>query len=419
MLTFATTIGLSMKWSRCIFLALSFYSILIAYPTTAHGTAHDVLKKIALRSRDSKSDAVLITRNGKVIFEYRTTQDWQALETMSMTKSFVNLAIGFLLQDRKIPSVDVPVHEFYPEWNQGQKKLITIRHLLNYTSGLQAEADAQQIERAPDIIQLALVAEVVTPPGTHFCVNNKALNLLSGIIKKASGMDVNEYLSEKLFAPIGISDVVWVTDSKGTPYAMSHMMMTAPDLAKVGWLLANRGFWCSRRIVRGSWIDFSTRPSQEINPFYGLLWFIDYYNIDCWWDQTLLQQYVAAGVDPVLVQRLSCLCGKVINCTGRCKNPMACKFWGKELARTLGGKQYCDYFFKQLQQCRLPLAKWKVGGMKSYSARGYQGQQLIIYPSYKLVGVRQVAVNSLNANCIDPFEDFGPLLEELAWELGL
>ena len=84
---------------------------------------------------------------------------------MSATKSIVSLAIGRLIDSGKITSLDQPVSDFYPEWKQGRKKLITVRHLLNHTSGIQNPPITTEIYASPDFVQLALAAELCRRAG--------------------------------------------------------------------------------------------------------------------------------------------------------------------------------------------------------------------------------------------------------------
>ena len=228
-----------------LYYSLALFLALLWVPMPAQASVEEVLYYLAQRCRESKSDAVLVTHQGRVIFEYRSDLYWEPIETMSITKSIVALAIGILIDEGKIRSINTPVYEFYPEWEQGHKRNITIHHLLNHTSGLQCDLCTDELYRSNDIIKIALCAELANVPGTHYFYNNKAVNLLSGIVKKASGMSLSEYLTVKLFTPLGIENVSWLCDSQGTDYAMSHLIMTAPDLVKIGQLLENR-----RRLVR-------------------------------------------------------------------------------------------------------------------------------------------------------------------------
>ncbi len=105
---------------------------------------------------------------------------------MSCTKSIVGLSVACMLNDRLIDSLDVPVAQYYPEWRQGQKQLITLRHLVNMTTGIQNNPNASiEIHPSPDFVQLALTAELSSKPGEVWSYNNKSLNLMAGIIKRS------------------------------------------------------------------------------------------------------------------------------------------------------------------------------------------------------------------------------------------
>jgi len=163
------------------------------------------------------------------------------------------------------------VYEFYPEWKQGRKQLITIRHLLDHTSGLQNVPNAGvEIYPARDFIRLALAAELKTDPGKVFFYNNKAVNLLAGIIERASGKRMDIYFRDEIFKPMGIVDFNWATDSAGNPQVMAGLELTAEDFAKFGELVLNKGRWGSTQIVSEHWIEESMTP--QAFPRYGLLW---------------------------------------------------------------------------------------------------------------------------------------------------
>lgn len=401
------------------YLTLTFvlWAASLCVPAAATASLESVLLRLAQRSRESKSDAVLVLHNGRVIFEYRSDPYWQPIEAMAMTKSMTALAIGLMLDDRIISSVDEPVYHFYPEWDQGNKRLITIRHLLSHTSGLQADLDTDEIYHAGDIIQLALCAELSTQPGTHFYYNNKAVNLLSGIVKKATGRSLSEYLTVRLFAPLGIDNVSWLSDNDGTDYAMAHMIITAPDLAKIGQMLANGGNWCARRILSKEWVDFISSPGQTCDPFSGHLWWLDYYNIQCYWDDPLLNRYLSCGISPDFVSRLRSLQGRIIDINGRTTTPRGSNILSPDLINLLGGPDRAETFYLQVRSRQLPMAHWKVGSLKSFSARGYLGQQLIVMPYKNMVGVRQIRARGKGEDEVDPFHDFGAFVEELAYRI--
>lgn len=252
-------------------------SFLFIFLSISHGQSHAAinspqLSELLQRAAATHSDAVLVLKDGKPLAEYYSKAGKRKIELMSCTKSIVNFGIGRLIDQGKIKSLDQPVYEFYPEWKQGRKQLITIRHLLDHTSGLQNVPTTDvEINPAPNSIQLALAAELKTDPGKVFSYNNKAVNLLAGIIERASGKRMDIYFRDEIFKPMGIVDFNWATDPAGNPLVMAGLELTAEDFAKFGELILNKGLWGSTRIVGEHWIEESMTPQAAYHS-YGLLW---------------------------------------------------------------------------------------------------------------------------------------------------
>jgi CubicO group peptidase (beta-lactamase class C family) len=233
------------------------------------------LDSLVAAARRTNSDALVVLQDGKLVGEWYFGKERGPIQTMSVTKSIVSMAIGRLIDTGAIRSIDQPVSDFYPEWRQGRKKQITIRHLLNHTSGLQNVPNAgEEIYPAPDAIQLALAAELSTDPGTASSYNNKAVNLLGGIVERASGKPLDVYVRDAFLDPLGVGPTSWYRDQAGVPHAMAGLEINALDLARLGQLMLDRGVWKGKRLLSEEWIDLSTRPSQEFVPNAGLLWWL-------------------------------------------------------------------------------------------------------------------------------------------------
>lgn len=105
-------------------------------PTAAADAVAAALGAIEEGAVAANSDSVLVMRGDAVLLERYGSDGPQLLETMSVTKSVVALAIGALLADGGLESLDQPVHAFFPEWKQGRKANISVRMLMDHTSGL-------------------------------------------------------------------------------------------------------------------------------------------------------------------------------------------------------------------------------------------------------------------------------------------
>jgi CubicO group peptidase (beta-lactamase class C family) len=168
----------------------------------------------------------------------------------------------------RIESLDTPLYEFFPEWKQGLKQKITLRHVLSHTSGLQNVPDTRvEIYPSPDFVQLALAAELAHPPGTKFEYNNKAVNLLAGIVERVSGKKLDEFMRDEIFTPLGIREFDWMRDRAGNPHVMAGLTLYPLDLAKLGQLVLNRGsgtgtgssLQAGSRRAFGPWLDAGAR----------------------------------------------------------------------------------------------------------------------------------------------------------------
>lgn len=245
----------------------------LGYAQSVQNINKEALKDLHMASENTGSDAVVILHNNEIIAEWYFGQKKRPIEIMSVLKSIVSLGVGHLLTEGNIDSLDQPVYSFYPQWKQGRKQQITIRHLLNHTSGLQNVSNAGvEIYPSPNAINLALAAELENDPGSTFSYNNKAVNLLAGIIKKASGQRMDQFFGSVFFNQMGIDEYRWYFDKSGNPHAMAGLRLSAKDLAKFGRLILNEGVWEGKRLVSKEYIETMLDQGQPYDSRFGLLW---------------------------------------------------------------------------------------------------------------------------------------------------
>jgi CubicO group peptidase (beta-lactamase class C family) len=385
------------------------------------------LERLVTRARASNTDALCVMKDGRIVLESYSEHAGARgpIEAMSATKSVVALAFGRLLASGRLDSLDAPVHRFYPEWNQGKKAAITIRHLLTQRSGLHCERVTTEIYRSPDFVQLALCADVVEEPGTVWRYNNMGVNLLAGVVQKASGTRMDTLVGAEIFAPMGITNWSWSLDKAGNPHAMSGLQVRAVDLAKVGQLMLDGGTWGGvgaeqRRILPESFVREATvhweqldprrfegtfeesvaRGGQEHRQRYGLLWW-PIVEIDQTFSERLLEEWKRKGAKDEVVAKFSVLKG----------------LRGSELQRRMlevaGGEQA---WFAATIEAGLPdldtIGEREVG----YVARGDLGQYLVVLPAHRLIAVRMKIApedGEYDEKRFDYFRDFESLVRRL------
>lgn len=226
-----------------------------------HARAH--LDALLARAEETHTDSLAISWRG-VTQRWTFGKDAEPIQTMSVTKSIVGLVIGRLMTLGRLASLDEPVHAFFPEWRQGRKRNITVRMLMEHTSGLQnVPMTVEEIYPSPDFVQLALCAELDAEPGTTFAYNNKAVNLLAGVVERADGRKLDTFAREELLRPLGVPDTPWLGDDTGNPHAMSGLALHAADLVRLGELILHRGEWGGKRLIDESWFDAMDATAEE------------------------------------------------------------------------------------------------------------------------------------------------------------
>lgn len=348
-------------------------------------------------AEQTKSDALVVIADGKLICHRTFGKKASPIETMSCTKSIVSMAIGALVTDGKIKSLDTPVCDFYPEWKQGKKQNITLRHLLTHKSGLESRPTTELIYAAPDFVQFALAAELSAGPGEQFAYNNKAVNLLAGVVLKASGKPLDEYLQDRLFKPMGIETATWTRDKSGNPHGMAGCQLEALDFAKLGLLMLQNGQWDGEQLLSKVWVEQSV-DGEPINDYrldsHGLLWWVSHEWVSATIDEELFKQWKEDGVDNEFLEKMEPIVGETLGGPdGNHINQLMTRLVelytpeGEEPDQSRENHPGIAAFFANTQKTK-PF-KIKFGPINSYSARGYLGQYLVVVPKLKLIAVRQ------------------------------
>ena len=221
----------------------------------------------------SGADACLVIRRGKIVQEYYSEAYRLPMTAMSSTKSITGILVGMLIDDGKIKGIDEPVCAYISEWCAGPRGKVTIRHLLAMTSGLPRmyeEGVGGTNEKNEFVIKLPLA----TAPGANWAYSNEGVQLLSPILDKAAGEPIQDYARRRLFEPLGMLETRLHLDSKNHAWTYADMETSARDFARIGMLMLNKGVWGKQRILSAKWVEQSTKPSQTLNPGYGLLWWL-------------------------------------------------------------------------------------------------------------------------------------------------
>ncbi|MEM9077442.1 MAG: serine hydrolase [Bacteroidota bacterium] len=387
---------------------ITIYLILIVTSGYCQQIDSLILEKIKNKSIESHSNAVIIKQNGKIIYQKHSSEKEVPIYIASAGKSLTSLAIGKLIDKKLLDSLDQPIHTIYPQWKQGHKKDITVRMLLNHTSGLQNNPNASiELEPAPDykvnnIIELALSAELSDRPGEKVNYNNKAVALLGGIVQELSDKMFDQFFVDEFFKPMNIVEYDWIKDKSGNPTVHGAFVIKPSDFIKFGELILNNGMYNGHRIISEQWINESFEQSQDFTPIWGLLWWrLPEYEKRIV-DDEIWTSWEEENVDKEFLKKMKPIKGKLYETKYDFYN---------DLEYILGEN------WNQVLNEKLPAgvttSKRVYGNeIKAYYADGYRGNYLVIIPETKIIAVRCADFNGFNYKT-DFFPEFVTLTSKL------
>ena len=233
-------------------------------------------------SKDTEMHHFMALRHGKVICECNFAPYPKGMWhiTHSMCKSITGMAIGMLIEEEKL-KLDENIYDIFPNHINAFSKIfrpvITVENLLTMTSGVTFNESG--IVSGNDWLGSFLNASVNGKPGTEFQYNSLNTYVLSAIVTKRTGETLTEYLTQRLFGPLGITKYYWETCPKGITKGGWGLFLCAEDMAKLGQLYLQRGKWNGQQLVSEYWIEISTaRHLKTQNDTYG-------YGYQLWMEQ--------------------------------------------------------------------------------------------------------------------------------------
>jgi CubicO group peptidase (beta-lactamase class C family) len=219
----------------------------------------------AVEQSDHELHSFMFLRHGKVIAEgwwspYRA----DLKHTMySTSKSFTSTAVGFAASEGKLAVTDRVV-SFFPDDQPDSVgpylAALTIRDVLSMTTGQDPDPTGI-VTRDSNWVATFLATPIVHQPGSTFLYNTLGTYMLSAIVTATTGEKVIDYLTPRLFAPLGITDVDWEVDPQGRNTGGWGLRIRTEDMAKFGQLYLQDGVWHGRRVLPEGWVAEATTAS--------------------------------------------------------------------------------------------------------------------------------------------------------------
>lgn len=224
--------------------------------------------------------ALMVMHKGALVLEHYGKGFGRSsiFNPQSMTKTVLALLVGKALDDGAIETVDDPLSKYLPELADDPKGDIPIKALLHMAGGVAQLTTSYDVTRDnPGVVQFfgedfkgpTLGLGVARPPYTAFDYNNDETNLVGHVLTAATGKRFTDYLSETLWAPMGLSDANMYRDRPGGTVMMSCCLLSRPmDFLKLGQMVLEEGRYAGESLIPRSWIAEMVTPSAT-NPGYG------------------------------------------------------------------------------------------------------------------------------------------------------
>ncbi|MCW8871892.1 MAG: beta-lactamase family protein [Xanthomonadales bacterium] len=240
----------------------------------------------------NRVSGLLIIQDGAIRFEKYLLGNNEATRWMSMSvvKSITGVLVGAAIKDGLIVSIDDPIIRYLPRFAGTAYDGVTVRQLLMMASGVawsetytDPASDRRrmleaQIAQQPDaILDLMAALPRAAEPGTRWNYSTGETHIVGALVQAVTGRPVADYLSEKLWAPLGMeSDATWWLDSPGgLEVASSGLSVTLRDYARFGLFLLNGGVIGDQHVLPEGWMEQASTPKiiggEKIDYGY-LLW---------------------------------------------------------------------------------------------------------------------------------------------------
>jgi CubicO group peptidase (beta-lactamase class C family) len=224
----------------------------------------------------NRNTGLLVLKDGEILaerYQYGRTPE-QRFYSASMAKTVVAMLIGIALQENKIESIDDRAEKYLPALKGHPYGETSLRHLLTMSSGVKFSEVYDRKDDASTLVMLSLgqrsaggVATVLpftfrnAPPGTRFSYASGETQVLGLVLRAAIGRPLAEYLSEKIWQPMGAeADASWLVDRGGYEAAYCCLNATLRDWARFGWLLAGYGSLDGKQIIPEAWVRAASAP---------------------------------------------------------------------------------------------------------------------------------------------------------------
>lgn len=236
----------------------------------------EALEKAASYAEAQGAKALIVGRHGHIAYEKYwdgTTFD-TVIDAGRFNAALTAIMVGMAVDDRKLALMNEPVANYIESFRERGRDQVTLENLLHMTSGLgptaaDAERSAAHDELAHDIRNQCIEEERTAAPGKRWQPQACDPQLLAHILERVSGMQYSQYISSRLWKPIGAGDAWLMLDHPGgTAHASCCLRARLGDWMRIAQVLANDGKYEGEQVLPPGWVRAMSTPSKA-NPRFG------------------------------------------------------------------------------------------------------------------------------------------------------
>ncbi|WAC71975.1 serine hydrolase [Roseateles sp. SL47] len=251
----------------------------------------------------SRGMALIVVHRGVVQLEryFNGFDAEQTFSAHSMAKTLGAMAIGVALQEGRIRSLDQPASTWLKEWRDASRAAITLRQLLTMSGGFRNEPNKVpgshyiQLHYGADVEAIVREAPLAYPPGTDFAWDNDNSHAISLVVERATGQSYLDFVSTRLWKPLGASDAEQMLDRPGgRAMAYCCIWSRARDWVRIGQMLLDGGRWQGKQLLDERFVREMRAPAPT-NPAFGYQVYLG----AAWKDPRLNRRAIALGDDKV------------------------------------------------------------------------------------------------------------------------
>lgn len=254
--------------------------------------------KTFLKSAEIPMHGVMISKDSRTLYEaYAPGFNKDTLHRMySITKSFVAIAISFLVDEGKI-NLDDHIVDYFPEKVPENCheyiKAITIRNMLTMRTA--HTKTTYKLSNDTDYVRTFFTVEPNHYPGTFFAYDTSSTHVLCALVEKLTGKELLAYMREKMLDDIGFSKEAYtLKDPMGITMGGSGLMAKTSDILKFMTVIMNDGMYGGKQYINRGFLKEALAKQADNYAIMSTIEEMSGYGYQFW--MTRLGGYVCYGM---------------------------------------------------------------------------------------------------------------------------